>query len=93
MTQHHTKTPDTEASVVGSGSTKSLPPQAFSTTHRLITRRELRTIIPYTPQHIMRLEKKGLFPRRIQVGANRVAWLQSEVEQWIAKRVRERDCD
>ncbi|MFZ1105907.1 MAG: AlpA family phage regulatory protein [Hyphomicrobiaceae bacterium] len=39
----------------------------------------------------MRLEKKGKFPRRIQVGPNRVAWLLSEVEAWISDRVAERN--
>jgi len=57
---------------------------------RLITRRDLRLIVPYTPQHILRLEKLGRFPRRVRVGANRVAWLQSEIEAWIAARVAER---
>lgn len=58
---------------------------------RLITRSELLSIVPYTPQHILRLEKRGLFPRRVQVGPNRVAWLLSEVEEWVATRVFERD--
>jgi len=57
---------------------------------RLITRAELCSIVPYTPQHILRLEKRGLFPRRVQVGANRVAWLLSEIEDWIAARAAER---
>jgi prophage regulatory protein len=59
---------------------------------RLITKAELRAIVPYTPQHILRLEKRGLFPRRIQVGPNRVAWLLSEIEAWVKARVAERDC-
>ncbi len=59
---------------------------------RLITKSELRKIVPYTPQHILRLEKRGLFPRRIQVGPNRVAWLLSEIEEWVKARVAERDC-
>jgi prophage regulatory protein len=58
---------------------------------RLLTKRDLRRIIPYTPQHILRLEKQGKFPRRIQVGPNRVAWLESEVDAWVAERVAERD--
>lgn len=58
---------------------------------RLITKSELLAIVPYTPQHILRLEKRGLFPRRIQVGPNRVAWLLSEIEEWVAARVSERD--
>ena len=60
-------------------------------TPRLITRKQLRTIVPYTPQHILRLEKRGKFPRRIRVGENRVAWLLSEVERWIAVRVEQRE--
>ena len=62
-----------------------------SRANRLITRRELCQIVPYTPQHILRLEKAGKFPRRVQVGPNRVAWLESEVEAWVAARVAERD--
>ena len=58
---------------------------------RLITRAELSQIVPYTGQHILRLERTGKFPRRIKVGANRVAWLLSEVEAWVAARVAERD--
>lgn len=58
---------------------------------RLISKAELRRIVPYTPQHILRLEKRGLFPRRLQLGANRVAWLLTEIEQWITMRIAERD--
>ena len=58
---------------------------------RLITGAELGQIVPYTGQHIMRLEKAGKFPRRIKVGPNRIAWLLSEVEAWVAARVAERD--
>ena len=58
---------------------------------RLIAKRELCRMVPYTPQHILRLEKRGKFPRRIQVGPNRVAWLLSEVQEWIAARITERN--
>ena len=68
----------------------SISPQMLNAS-RLITKRELCHIVPYSAQHILRLEKRGKFPRRIQVGANRVAWLLSEVEQWIAARAAERD--
>lgn len=61
--------------------------------NRLVTKKELRTVcgIPYTPQHIARLEKAGRFPKRIQLGQNRVAWVLSEVDAWIAERISERD--
>lgn len=58
---------------------------------RLITKAELRAIVPYSPQHILRLEKRGLFPRRVQVGANRVGWLLTEIEEWVTARIAERD--
>jgi prophage regulatory protein len=59
--------------------------------NRLLDWPQLRPKIPFTRQHIGRLERAGKFPKRIQVGENRVAWLESEVEDWIAARVAERD--
>jgi prophage regulatory protein len=59
--------------------------------NRLITKPELCRMVPYTPQHILRLEKAGKFPRRVRLGANRVAWLLVEIEAWVAARVAERD--
>ena len=52
---------------------------------RVITRRELRRLVPYTPQHILRLEKKGKFPKRINVGERRVGWWLHEVMVWLEK--------
>jgi predicted DNA-binding transcriptional regulator AlpA len=37
-----------------------------------------------------RLEKRGLFPRRLQLCGNRVAWIEAEIEQWIEARAAER---
>lgn len=54
---------------------------------RIITKKELRLIVPYTPQYILRLEKQGKFPRRIQIGARRVGWLLSDVEAWLQSRM------
>ena len=51
---------------------------------RIITKKELRLIVPYTPQHILRLERRGKFPKRVQVGARRVGWFLVEVEEWLA---------
>jgi prophage regulatory protein len=58
---------------------------------RVITKKELRQLVPYTPQHILRLEREGRFPRRIRLGENRVGWILAEVEGWIAARMAERD--
>ena len=54
----------------------------------LISKKELKTIgIPYSPQHIARLEKAGQFPKRVQLGQCRVAWRYEEICEWIAERV------
>jgi prophage regulatory protein len=55
---------------------------------RLVDKKGLKTIygIPYSHQHIARLEKAGKFPRRMQLGQCRVAWYCSAVEAWIASR-------
>ena len=37
----------------------------------------------YTSQHILRLEKKGKFPKRIKVGERRVGWWLHEVMAWL----------
>lgn len=63
----------------------------MTTPTRLITKRQLCSMVPYTPQHILRLEKQNRFPKRIRVGENRVAWILSEIEHWIAERAGERD--
>jgi predicted DNA-binding transcriptional regulator AlpA len=30
-----------------------------------------------------RMEKRGLFPRRIRIAPRRIAWRRSEVEDWV----------
>jgi prophage regulatory protein len=64
-------------------------PAAKDDLHRLriITQKELRSIVPYTPQHILRLEKAGRFPLRIRLGQNRVGWRLIDIEAWIASRL------
>jgi prophage regulatory protein len=38
-----------------------------------------------------RLEQAGRVPRKVQLGENSVGWLRSELQEWLAKRVAERD--
>jgi prophage regulatory protein len=53
---------------------------------RIVTQKELRVLVPYTPQHILRLEKSGKFPRRIKLGQNRIGWRLMDIETWLAAR-------
>ena len=54
---------------------------------RLISRDELLELVPFTIQHIYRLERAGKFPKRVRVGEHRVAWVLSEIEGYIAERM------
>lgn len=54
---------------------------------RIITQKELRSLVPYTPQHILRLEKAGRFPRRIKLGQNRIGWRLIDIEDWLKARL------
>ena len=48
---------------------------------------EVEARVPYSRAHLYRLEDLGEFPKRKRIGANRVAWLRDEVEQWLAARM------
>lgn len=62
---------------------------------QVVSKKELRTVcgIPYSPQHIARLEAAGKFPKRIRLGQNRVVWLLKEVEEWLDERIAKRDAN
>ena len=53
---------------------------------RVIDWKTLKTMVPYSRQHIGRLESDDKFPKRVQLGPCRVGWLLSEVEAWIDER-------
>lgn len=52
----------------------------------LIDWKRLKTMQPYSRQHVARLERDGKFPKRRQLGTCRVAWYLDEVEAWINSR-------
>lgn len=62
--------------------------------YRLLNRDDLRARgIPFSRVHIHRLEKLGRFPRSVAVGQNRRAWLEHEIDAFIAARIAERDAE
>ena len=59
---------------------------------RLVTWKELKSTygVPYSAQHVMRLEAAHRFPKRLKLSAyrgGRVAWVAEEIEQWIKAQV------
>ena len=67
-----------------------LPNQGVSEM-RLLSKRQLREMVLYSPQHVDRLEKAGRFPKRVRLGQNRVGWLEDEVLDWLQKRLDARE--
>jgi hypothetical protein len=41
--------------------------------------------IPWGPVHIRRLERQGKFPQGIQLGRCTKAWVEEEIDEYIAK--------
>ena len=47
---------------------------------------DLQKIVTLSRTTVWRLERKGAFPSRRQVGPSSVRWLRSEVEEWLETR-------
>ena len=45
----------------------------------------------YKRSNIYQLMNLGDFPKSVQLGPRAVAWLSSEIDQWIDDRINERD--
>lgn len=53
---------------------------------RFIRTAELVGKVGLSRATIWRLERAGKFPKRRQIGPGSVAWLESEVEEWMKQR-------
>lgn len=58
---------------------------------RILSKRQLRELVLYSPQHVARLEKAGGFPKRVNLGPNRVGWVEGEVLDWLQERIMRRE--
>ena len=58
---------------------------------RILSKRQLKELVLYSPQHIARLEKAGQFPKRVRLGQCRVGWVEEEVLDWLRQRIARRD--
>ncbi len=57
---------------------------------RLLSKRQVKEMVLYSPQHIARLEAAGRFPKRVRLGPNRVGWIEDEVLEWLQERIDKR---
>lgn len=54
---------------------------------KLLTLEDLVLKIGASKASIWRWHKAGLFPKPIKIGVNRTAWVESEVDEWIQKKM------
>jgi prophage regulatory protein len=60
----------------------------FISGRAIIRRAELQRLVPYSMTHVWRLEKRGEFPARVQLGVNSVGWFADEIAAWCESRIR-----
>ncbi|HEN9559530.1 helix-turn-helix transcriptional regulator [Acinetobacter baumannii] len=54
---------------------------------RLIRRKEVQNKTGFGPSSIYAMMAKGQFPKPIKLSERRVAWIESEIDQWIYERI------
>ena len=55
--------------------------------NRLLKRTEVEEKTGLSRASIYSYVRAGTFPAPISIGANRVAWLESEIDEWIAEKM------
>lgn len=59
---------------------------------RLIRYKDLKLKgIMWTRVHVDRLEKNSKFPKRVHLGPGTVAWVEGEIDAYVADKIAERD--
>src|ERR1035437_3055214 len=48
---------------------------------------EVQRRVPYSRSSIYQLASQGKFPKPVSLGARAVAWLESDIDAWIASRI------
>lgn len=56
---------------------------------KFVSKKQVREMITLSFAQIDRLERDRKFPSRIRLGQNRVVWIESEIFEWISKRISE----
>ncbi len=61
---------------------------------RLLSKRQVLDLVPYSAQHILRLEKLGKFPKRMRLGNGpraKAFWVEHEVGGWVQDLIDRRE--
>ena len=63
------------------------------TSQTLLRMRDLNDALGLSRSHIYRLMAEGRFPKSVSLvpGGTSVAWVASEIQEWVEQRIAERD--
>jgi len=62
-----------------------MTPHSTSTTSRLLRLPTVLNRVPFSKTEIYRRMRTGDFPKPVSLGVRAVAWLESDIEQYIQK--------
>jgi prophage regulatory protein len=68
-----------------------MPSEKITKPETLLRRPDVRARTGLSDTRIDELEKKGRFPQRVQVSSRAIAWVQSEIDAFIAERIAARE--
>lgn len=66
---------------------QSAPAHVSHSQQVLIRRKEVERLTALSRSRIYDLMKQGAFPKPVNLGAMSVAWVEAEIQQWIAARI------
>jgi prophage regulatory protein len=55
-------------------------------TKRVLSQQAVLARVPVSRTTLWRMERAGDFPKRIQISANRIGWLEADVDAWLDER-------
>ncbi len=62
---------------------------------KMLNKKQVKEVTTYAFSTIDRKERSGLFPKRVRLGQNRVAWIEDEVYEYLRNLIesqRSPDC-
>jgi len=71
------------------GVERALETQTTTSGQRVLSQPAVLDRVPVSRTTLWRIERDGLFPRRIQMSTNLVGWIEAEVDAWIEGRKRD----
>lgn len=57
----------------------------------LLSARDVLKRVPFAKSTLHKLASNGGFPKPVLISPGRVAWVESEVQDWISEQIAERD--